>query len=404
MERRLEREFETYFGENLADVTQTPAEISKTLATLAHKTGSRAGVLWVIPREQELHLVLLLPDGAPIVKDFPNVPRDRLLETVRTYQREISDPSHDPKTSTAARQLYDWIIAPYEREHLSEAEIDSLLFCLGSGLRGLPLAALQKPNGQYLVEQYSLTSIPAFNLIDTRYRPAKRGRILAAGASLFDQLTPLPAVPMELEIVRSELRDSPESTRQWQGRSLLNQNFTLNNLKEELDATQFNIIHLATHADFKPGDPKESFIQFQDQPLRVGDLGAIPWPENLDLLVLSACKTAIGDPDAELGFSGVALKAQIKSAIGSLWSVSDLGTLALMSEFYHQLPQAPTRAIALQQAQLRLLRGEVRVGDNRLLHAQRGSRSLPSAIALGQNADFTHPYFWAGFTMISSPW
>lgn len=403
MERGLEEDFESYFGEDLAEVTQTPAEISDTLTQLAQETGSRAGVIWVIPREQELHLVLLLPGGAPIVEDLSEVPRDRLLETVRVYQQEISDPSQDPKASIAGKQLYEWIIAPFEAEHLADAQLDSLLFCLGNGMRGLPLAALQTPDGQYLIEQYSVTSIPAFNLIDTRYRPVTKGHILAAGASEFTELSPLPAVPLELEIIQSELKDSPVSSRIWEGQSLLNQDFTLNNLKSEFGDTPFNVVHLATHADFNPGEPKNSYIQFQDQALRLEDMDEMPWPDNLDLLVLSACKTAIGDPDAELGFAGIALKAQIKSAVGSLWYVSDLGTLALMSEFYHQLPQTPTKAIALQQAQLKLLNGDIHVGDNQL-HSQRGPRSLPNAIALGETKNFSHPYFWAGFTMLSSPW
>ena len=403
MERGLEQDFESHFGEDLADVTQTPAQASATLARLAKQTGSRAGVFWVIPEDDYLHLVLLLPGGTPIVRDLSGVSRDRLLETVRIFQQDISDPSQNPQDSQAAKQLYEWIIQPFESQHLANSDIDSLLFCLGNGMRGLPLAALQAPDGSYLIETYSVTSIPAFNLIDTDYQPIQNGQILAAGASEFEELSPLPAVPLELDIIRSELADTQESTRIWEGRSLLDQDFTLENLTSAVASTPFNIVHLATHADFQPGEPANSYIQLQDQPLRLSEMDQMPWPNTLELLVLSACKTALGEPGAELGFAGIALKAQIKSAVGSLWSVSDVGTLALMSEFYHQLPQTPHKAIALQQAQLKLLRGDIRVGNN-LLQSQRGPRSLPEDITLGQTTDFSHPYFWAGFTMLSSPW
>jgi CHAT domain-containing protein len=67
----------------------------------------------------------------------------------------------------------------------------------------------------------------------------------------------------------------------------------------------------------------------------------------VELLVLSACKTAIGDQQAELGFAGLAVQANVKSALASLWTVSDTGTLALMTEFYRDLKTAPIKAEAL---------------------------------------------------------
>ncbi len=36
-------------------------------------------------------------------------------------------------------------------------------------------------------------------------------------------------------------------------------------------------------------------------------------------MVLSACRTAVGDLDAELGFAGLAYQAGVKTVIGSLW-------------------------------------------------------------------------------------
>ena len=37
----------------------------------------------------------------------------------------------------------------------------------------------------------------------------------------------------------------------------------------------------------------------------------------LDLVVLSACRTMLGDQDSELGFAGLALQAGARSAIGT---------------------------------------------------------------------------------------
>ncbi|NEO87831.1 MAG: CHAT domain-containing protein [Spirulina sp. SIO3F2] len=46
----------------------------------------------------------------------------------------------------------------------------------------------------------------------------------------------------------------------------------------------------------------------------------------VELLVLSACETALGDAQAKLGFAGLAVQTGAKSALASLWQVSDVGT------------------------------------------------------------------------------
>ncbi|MEQ9553751.1 MAG: CHAT domain-containing protein [Coleofasciculus sp. G3-WIS-01] len=70
----------------------------------------------------------------------------------------------------------------------------------------------------------------------------------------------------------------------------------------------------------------------------------------VELLVLSACRTAIGSKEAELGFTGLAVASGVKTALGSIWQVDDAGTLALMSEFYTHLGETAIKAEALRQA------------------------------------------------------
>jgi CHAT domain-containing protein len=117
--------------------------------------------------------------------------------------------------------------------------------------------------------------------------------------------------------------------------------------------------------------------------------------------VLSACRTALGDEETELGFAGLAFQAGVKSALASLGYVSDEGTLALMSEFYHQLKTAPIEAEALRQAQIAMIKGQVRIEDG----VVRGSFASSSKQKLtAGDRNLAHPYFWAAFTTIGSPW
>ena len=85
--------------------------------------------------------------------------------------------------------------------------------------------------------------------------------------------------------------------------------------------------------------------------------------------------------------------------------MSDEGTLALMTEFYTHLNNAKIKAEALRQAQLAMLRGDVVIAEGNLTRS--GGRSavvLPPTLRNFGNKNFSHPYYWSGFTMVGSPW
>mgnify|MGYP001799145042 FL=1 len=116
--------------------------------------------------------------------------------------------------------------------------------------------------------------------------------------------------------------------------------------------------------------------------------------------MLSACKTAFVDHEAEYGFSGLAHQAGVKSALGSLWYVNDQGTLSIMSKFYQELRQAPIKAEALRRAQLAIIEESVRLEPGKLV-TETQSFDLPSNIEV---VDMTHPRYWSSFTIIGNPW
>jgi CHAT domain-containing protein len=130
------------------------------------------------------------------------------------------------------------------------------------------------------------------------------------------------------------------------------------------------------------------------------------WKEaEVDLLTLSACRTAIGNKEAEMGFAGLAVASGVQSALASIWSVSDEGTLALMTEFYYQLQSAKVKSEALRQAQLAMIQGKLKIESGQLRGSgMRGNVALPQELASLTNTNLSHPYYWSGFTMIGSPW
>jgi CHAT domain-containing protein len=87
-----------------------------------------------------------------------------------------------------------------------------------------------------------------------------------------------------------------------------------------------------------------------------------------ELVVLSACESALGEVAGGEGVLGLQRSCQMagaRSAVASLWKVDDEATRRLMELFYERLcsADAPTsRAEALRQAQLAMLRGESQRG------------------------------------------
>ncbi|MFP4299743.1 MAG: CHAT domain-containing protein [Spirulinaceae cyanobacterium] len=341
-----------------------------------------------------LELLLITANEPPIRVPVRGVTRAQMMAVAEDFRRTVTTASRPTAYQEPAQQLYEWMITPLKAE-MEGQEITNIAFIMAPGLRSLPVAALYDGE-EFLIEQYSVGLMASLSLTDTRYQDVKNLSVLAMGAEEFVQLQPLPAVPLELEVVTEKV---------WPGEAFLNEEFTIENLQGARSQTPHGIVHLATHAEFNPGAPENSYIQFWgDSQLslnRLRELGLNNPP--VELLVLSACRTAIGSATAELGFTGFAVQAGVKSGLGSLWYVSDAGTLALMSAFYEALQAAPIKAEAVRQAQLALLRGEVRFEQGALI-----SRGLVVPLTPNftqdTNRGLTHPYYWSGFTLVGSPW
>ena len=387
----------SYINQEIRLDLQSFTAIQEKIRVNGRQTGKQPAIIYLFSRPEQLDLIVVPPRGIPIHKSIPAAKRETLMQVVANFRSELLSPSpiNNQRYLRASQQLYQWIIAPLEAD-LKAQGIDTLVFSMDAGLRTLPLAALHD-GSQFLVENYSIGLIPSVNLTDTNYESVKNAEVLAMGASQFTNNPPLLAVPPELNAIVSE----------WKGESFLNQTFTLNNLRSQRTAQAYRIIHLATHGEFKPGVPSNSYIQLSDTRLTLDRARELGWnqPPKVELLVLSACKTAVGDEGVELGFAGLAVQAGVKSVVASLWSVSDEGTLGLMAEFYHHLKVAPIKSEALRQAQIAMIKGQVRIENGRLFlsNLNKELELHPQLAKLGDE-NFSHPYYWSGFTMIGSPW
>ena len=159
----------------------------------------------------------------------------------------------------------------------------------------------------------------------------------------------------------------------------MNEEFLVSNLEEDMKEENFTIIHIASHGKFEK-EAKDSFVLTYDQKLTMDHLreliGLFQFRRvPLDLLTLSACETAAGDAQSALGLAGVAVKAGARSALATLWFISDEASSKLINEFYVRLKKSSlSKAQALREAQVALLDHPI----------------------------YRHPGYWAPFLLINN--
>jgi len=261
-----------------------------------------------------------------------------------------------------SEQLYGWLIQPIEAA-LQQQKVETLVFVLDGALRSVPMAALS--NGQqFLVEKYSLATTPGLKLTSPQPLQAKALSAIAFGLTeattvklsdgRSETFPKLSEVETELKNLRDEIQPSTV---------VLNEKFTVEQFKQLLQKSQAPIVHLATHGQFSSNRDQTFLVAFdEDKVIDINKLAdALGGRDDahtsaIELLVLSACETAIGDDRAPLGLAGIALKSGARSTVASLQKVDDAATSILMQRFYKAVAsRRVTKAVALQQAQKAIL-------------------------------------------------
>ncbi|WOB45646.1 CHAT domain-containing protein [Thermoleptolyngbya oregonensis NK1-22] len=414
----FEDEFSSEFIEFLGLEATRPLSLADGRAiayAIEQATGVRPGFVYIsfvppqsgllresVPPQDtdQLELVVVTSQNNLIRKRVEGATRAQVMAIAQEFRNEVTNPANVLNTRylRSSQQLYQWFVAPIKAE-LDEREVENLVFLPPAGLRALPYAALHDGE-QFLVEQYSVGLMPSLSLTDTRYVDIRNTQMLAMGVSKSTQgQAPLPSVPVELNALVLKL---------WRGQIFLDERSTLANLRAARQQQPFGIIHLATHADFVAGNIGASYIQFWDERLGLDQVKQLGWNDPpVEMLVLSACRTALGNEQAELGFAGLAVQTGVKTVVASLWYVSDAATTALMTRFYENLATSPIKAEALRQAQVAMARGEVSIDEaGRLRGLGRvGDLILPASSSSELRGQaLSHPYYWAAFTMIGNPW
>lgn len=348
------------------------------------------------------------------MEEFEN----QVLNFVRSLRKGLA--FHDQ-----ARILYTVLIRPVVKI-LDEYRVNTIIYVPDRVLRLLPLAPLMD-NDHFLLERYSLVTVPGLSLLDPEPMERYGNNVLLAGISkpgpvIYDlpesfwSMFSKPKITGKGKTVRKislehidERQWGPEKaepayrermnrikealalpgvekeicqlSKKMQGKVLFNDTFRLDRFSNEMKTISYSILHIASHGYFG-GRPEENFIMTFDRCLNMSRFEKLIRPIQLaeqpvELITLSACQTAEGDAKSPLGLAGIVLKSGARSAIGSLWPVSDQAAQMLFPQFYARLNEPGSKlskAEALRSAQLSLLKKD----------------------------DFNHPFYWSAFVLIGN--
>jgi len=350
----------------------------RCLAGLETTTPERVpGTLLLYPAVLEDRVELIVGRSGRLARLRAPIAPEALAAKARQLRGALQDPT-SARHRTLAAELHAALIAPLEQAgwlgdgvQVGAGAPDALVFVPSGPLREVPIAALAAAGGgRPLIDRVAVATLPTLHVLPPVPFDARRKRLLAAGLTrAVADFSPLPYAARELDAAAARF---PATRR-------VDQAFTQARFASAFDERPFDVVHVASHARFD-AQANESFLLAWDGRMGIPALAELigrtrhRTDRPLELLVLSACETAIGDERAVLGLAGVAVQSGARSAVASLWKVHDEATMELFTVFYRELGRpGVSRAEALRRAQRALLASE----------------------------RFRHPVFWSAFLLVN---
>jgi CHAT domain-containing protein len=288
---------------------------------------------------------------------------------------------------------------------------------------------------EVLAPEYLVSYVPSgtvFARLREQHRVLAGDALLALGDPLFEpaprgsKYQALPGTRFEVEALRRLV--GPARTTPLLG--ALASTGQLDRINRAGHLRSFRLVHLATHGEIDEGSPARSaLILTPDRPEGAGSgrltAGTIlgQWRLDADLVVLSACQTALGRDaggNGLVGFAHAFLAKGARAVVLSRWKVDDTATALLMVRFYENLlgkragRKPPGRAEALAEAR-QWLRDLPRKQAETLAARYAGGvlrgtegeakplvKSEAAKLPAGERP-FAHPYYWAAFVLIGDP-
>ncbi|MEP0754167.1 CHAT domain-containing protein [Trichocoleus sp. Lan] len=273
------------------------------------------------------------------------------------------------KGETARAQLHQVLIEPIA-DFLPKDANSHVIFIPQGGLFLLPFPALKAPNGKYLIEQHTILTAPAIEVLDLTQQQQQRveglhrtsldsKNVLVVGNPTMPKMPTTKAgqTPQPLAPLPGAEREALTIAKLLNTQAIVGDKATKVEIVQQMP--QARVIHLATHGlldDIQelgiPGAIALAPSKNDNGFLTAGEIFDLKL--NAELVVLSACHTGRGKitGDGVIGLSRSLISSGVPSAIVSLWAVPDEPTTLLMTEFYRTVQKNPNKAQALRFAML----------------------------------------------------
>ncbi|MEM9448932.1 MAG: CHAT domain-containing protein [Cyanobacteria bacterium P01_E01_bin.6] len=343
--------------------------------SIIQEQNQQAAVIYPIILADRLEILVKLPQSEDLMHYAPvYMPQEEVETYLREFRRDLQGLYTYRRVEEKGKVIYDWLIGQAD-EQFAQNNIETLIFVLDGSLRNIPMAALYDGT-QYVVQKYAVDLVLGLEVSGIQSLDRSKMRVLAAG--LVDPPVEFQNTYARLTNVKAELDMIQESDI----RSVLlrEDSFRRKEFNDEFNNREFQVVHLATHGQFG-ADRESTFILDAEGKVALDDLSELFGTERqvsdapIQLLIMSACRTATGDDREVLGIAGTTVRAGARSALASLWSLDDEASVTFTSEFYKHLGQPGiSRAEAVRLAQEMML----------------------------NNPNFNHPRFWSAYVLVGS--
>lgn len=248
-----------------------------------------------------------------------------------------------------AKYLYQHLFTPLINEL---NEINSLVIIPDENLINIPFEAFEKNNGEYLMEDYSVTYQYALSFLQKNYIAKDQDAIAFAPFAYNKGNTEFSTLSSSAK----EISVFPEHQQFLSNAATKSKFLSL--------ADDAAIIHLATHAVVDFNEPLNSYITFykknntdNNYKIYAHELYNLQLPKT-QLVFLSACETGSGKiskSEGALSLSRAFAFAGCPNIITSLWKAEDKSTAYISDRFYSYVNKGYTYTQALQKAKTDLL-------------------------------------------------
>ncbi|KAJ5573867.1 uncharacterized protein N7459_008294 [Penicillium hispanicum] len=344
----------------------------------------------------------------------------KLMREMKGYIGEAEE-ARKNQLKELSQDISNVLLVPFAETIRAKSHV---IFSVSHPLTAFPFSVLMF-DGKPLIEHAAISQVPSLTVL---YYLSQR-----KSASVAPTVSVLAKAPTETPLEDAMTRDDKEDNLHMAGIEAVNiarmfatwpieaSNLSRSDFREQVEGGSL-VMHIGTHGVINVRNPLLSSISIgKGQEFRVADMAAIQ--SNVNLLVFAACLSGFGKAtigSEVLGFSHVVLSTGCQAYIGSLWKVSDFGSMLIMTLFYQYLRNHPSWSVAeiMRAAQMDIMQLDSekasRFLDDMLTNwtssneeGQRPVDFVPDAgyllltlrMILDQ-LDWSSPFYWAPFTLV----